>query len=84
MSNPKEFKLTKAKRAEGIALMRKIPRVNGEKRCVFMCKLCGEISGRRFIPYGIGQGLWVNMCLCHATGNNKSMDTRATIVERKP
>ncbi len=51
-------------------LMRGIPAIEGEKRTVEKCADCGHLFGRRFIPFGIGQGVSYNLCHCQLTSNN--------------
>lgn len=58
-----------------------LKKVKGEIRVVYKCDECGQLFGRRFIPFGLGQGLSVNMCLCQLTSGNVP-STR--ISERRP
>lgn len=57
-----------------------IPRVEGEMRTIQKCCDCGHLFGRRFIPYGIGQGATYAPCLCQITGHRPSM----TVIELRP
>lgn len=44
--------------------------VQGEVRAALKCRSCGRIFGRRYVPYGLGRGLSVNLCGCQLTSNN--------------
>jgi hypothetical protein len=63
-------------------LMRKIARIGGEKRVIYKCTECGTLFGCRFIPYGLGRGFSINMCLCQLTANR--MHNTVIVLERKP
>lgn len=52
------------------ALINQIVAVSGEIREVLECKHCRRLIGRRYIPFGHGQGLTVNSCLCYLTQRN--------------
>ena len=41
--------------------------VEGEVRVVYSCLTCGQLIGRRFIPYGLGEGFTLNACQCYLT-----------------
>lgn len=47
--------------------------INGEVRVVYRCGDCGHLFGRRYIPYGLGQGLSVGLCGCQLTSRNRPM-----------
>ena len=60
-------------------ILEAMPPIDGEVREVLRCGICGQLYGRRYIPYGIGEGLTVNACRCLLTGNqrnNHSMSVR--------
>lgn len=61
-------------------IMDSIPVADGETRTVNKCLDCGKLFGRRFVPFGLGFGLAVNMCLCQLTANRPSK----TILESSP
>ncbi len=46
-----------------------LPQRAGEVRTVNSCNTCGNLVGRRFIPYGLGIGMTVNPCHCQLTGS---------------
>jgi len=46
-----------------------IPPVDGEQRAITVCHDCGQFIGRRYIPYGLGQGVTINPCWCQLTGH---------------
>jgi hypothetical protein len=48
-------------------LMEQMDAIQGEKRVVYQCVNCKTLIGRRYIPYGLGEGLTINPCLCHLT-----------------
>lgn len=48
-------------------LMEQMTPIQGEKRVVYQCCECKTLIGRRYIPYGLGEGLTINPCLCHLT-----------------
>lgn len=54
--------------------------IPGEIRIINKCTECGQLSGKRFIPFGLGRGYSMNKCLCEATGSGK----RIRILESKP
>ena len=58
--------------AEIDAVMDSMQPIVGEVREVFRCGICGQVYGRRYIPFGIGEGLTVNPCLCVLTKNERS------------
>ena len=43
--------------------------IRGETRAVCKCGYCGELFGRRYVPYGLGHGLTINPCSCIITNN---------------
>ncbi len=43
---------------------------DGEQRTIHKCLECGTVYGRRYIPYGLGQGLTVNACHCLLVSRN--------------
>lgn len=43
--------------------------IEGEVRTVCKCDDCHKLFGQRFIPFGIGRGVFVNLCLCQITGH---------------
>ena len=45
--------------------------IEGEMRAVYKCGDCGAYFGRRFIPYGLGRGLSINLCMCQLTSNSR-------------
>ncbi len=54
--------------------------VEGETRAVLECGDCGQLFGRRYIPYSLGHGYCVGECLCQLTARRPSK----TIEERSP
>jgi len=61
-------------------LLAAMPPVDGEQRAVVVCVDCGRFIGRRYIPYGWGQGVTINPCLCQLTAHRPS----TTLVECTP
>ena len=53
-------------------LLASIKPIKGEKRVAYKCDDCGQLFGRRFIPFGMGHGLSVNECLCQITAHRTS------------
>lgn len=45
-------------------LLMAIPPVAGECRAVCRCRGCGQLFGRRYIPYGLGYGATYRPCPC--------------------
>ena len=62
-------KLTKAKKKQVKELMKLMTPVAGEQRNVCECDICGQLFGRRFIPYGLGYGFTINPCSCMVTNS---------------
>lgn len=58
---------------DAVELIEAMRPVSGEMRAVYECQGCGQLIGRRFIPFGLGRGLSVNLCMCQATGPNTPM-----------
>ena len=56
--------------------------VSGEQRSAYQCRDCGKVFGRRFIPYGLGEGLTVNPCLCSLTQSTPRSRLLGFIVDR--
>ena len=56
--------------------------IDGEMRTVCECGKCGQLFGRRFIPFGLGTGLTINPCHCIIT-NNQHGDYK-TLRESRP
>lgn len=54
--------------------------IEGECRTVERCDDCGRLFGRRYIPYGIGEGLSVNLCPCQLTARRPF----TTVATREP
>lgn len=65
-------KATKKDKVEAAKLLKVITPIEGEMRVVYKCVECGQLFGRRFIPFGLGYGLSVNMCLCQITATRRS------------
>ncbi len=63
-------------------IMRRITRIKGENRVIYKCLDCGNLFGCRFIPYGLGRGFSLNMCLCQLTANR--MHNTIVVLERTP
>jgi len=55
-------------------------KVKGEIRRVYKCNECGNLIGRRFIPYGTGKGLIAHACQCYLT----QIPNTTFVAERKP
>lgn len=55
-----------------IALQLSVPKTEGECRDVFICPLkgCLAVQAHDYIPFGIGRGVWRNMCHCNAVDAN--------------
>ena len=62
-------------------LLELMPPVKGEMRTIRKCKNCGELQGRRFIPYGLGRGVTFGGCMCVATDRNQKTEL---VLETKP
>jgi hypothetical protein len=65
-------RITKKDKTFAEKLLASITPVEGEMRVVYKCAECGQLFGRRFIPFGLGYGLSVNMCLCQITAKRNS------------
>ena len=65
-------KVTKKDKVEAEKLLEVITPIEGEMRVVYKCAECGQLFGRRFIPFGLGYGFSVNMCLCQITAKRRS------------
>jgi len=50
----------------------RLPLTPGECRTVHICRDrgCNQIQAHDFVPYGLGRGVWRNMCLCNAVDRN--------------
>ena len=66
-------RITQKDERQAIELLNSIEPVEGEERRVYKCSGCGQLFGRRFIPYAIGHGLTVNPCLCQITAHRPSV-----------
>lgn len=66
-------RITKMNKVEAKKMLASIPPIKGEMRTVSKCLDCGKLFGRRFIPFGLGYGFSVNMCLCQITAHRGSM-----------
>ena len=73
-------KVTKKDKAEAVKLLEVITPIEGEKRVVYKCADCGRLFGRRFIPFGLGYGLSINMCMCQLAAHRDSV----LVVESAP
>jgi len=73
-------KVAKKDKVEAEKLIEVITPVEGEMRAVYKCAECGRLFGRRFIPFGLGYGFSVNMCLCQITAKRGS----ALVLESAP
>ena len=67
-------KITKNNKVQARDLIDQIPSIAGAVRVVYKCADCGQLFGRRFIPFGFGYGLSVNTCLCQITGRRVSYE----------
>ena len=72
----KKRKRKREKVSDAEAVMQLMSPIDGEVREVRRCNECGKLFGRRYIPYGLGQGLTVNPCICFCVDNNH----KATVV----
>lgn len=69
-SATKEKRLTDAERKRRRTLFRAMRTVQGERRVVYKCCNCQTLFGRRYIPYGLGRGMSIGLCVCQLTSRN--------------
>lgn len=55
-------------------LLEQITPIDGEVCCVYRCRSCGKLYGRRYIPYALGKGATFDPCLCQITSRNVPTD----------
>jgi hypothetical protein len=73
--------LSKAERKFVKQLLRQLGPTAGEERAIYRCVHCQQLIGRKFIPYGLGQGITLNPCMDVTTSNNTPL---SKIVECDP
>lgn len=66
---------------EAEELIKCLSPVKGEKRVVEKCHECGYLYAHRYVPYGLGRGVFSKRCLCQLTSNNVRT---SLVLERKP
>ena len=74
------LKMTPEERERCLQLFKAMSPVKGETRAIYRCGDCGELFGRRYVPYGLGQGYTVDPCLCQITAHRSC----TAVMERSP
>lgn len=60
---------TRAQKKRIEELLDSMTPIEGELRTVQQCDDCHELFGHRYIPYALGRGYIVDLCLCQCTAH---------------